>query len=235
MKILNTALFLLFPTVCGICGKISKKAICENCYKTMKEKIKANIDDYSQDKSKYFEEHAYLFFYEDMIREKILQYKFHEKSYLAEMFSEFFVKNEKISGFLKKYDIIIPVPISKKRLHQRGYNQSALIVRNISKNSNILYQNILIKYRDNLPQSTLNKEKRMQNVKNVYKLQNMPTIRKKKILLFDDIYTTGSTTNECARILKQARSRKSRSFDNCKGQISLKKLQRKGKVNGRFN
>lgn len=217
MNFLDTALFLLFPTVCGMCGKISNQAICENCYETMKEKIKANIDDYSQDKSKYFEKHAYLFFYEDIIREKILQYKFHEKSYLAEMFFEFFVKNEKISRFLKKYDIIMPVPISKKRLHQRGYNQSALIARKISKNSNILYENILIKYKNNLPQSTLNKEKRMQNVKNVYKLQNMPTIRKKKILLFDDIYTTGSTVNECAKILKQARSRNSRSFDHCKG------------------
>ena len=76
MTFLNYALSLVFPNVCGICGKISKNAICEKCYDDLKEKNNFIINDYSQDKTKYFTEHAYLFSYEGIIREKILQYKF---------------------------------------------------------------------------------------------------------------------------------------------------------------
>ncbi len=63
---------------------------------------------------------------------------------------------------------------------------------------------VLKKAKNNQPQSSLNKEQRRENVKNVYKVQNEVKIQNKEILLLDDIYTTGSTANECARMLKQA-------------------------------
>lgn len=65
---------------------------------------------------------------------------------------------------------------------------------------------VLKKAKNNQPQSSLNKEQRRENVKNVYKVQNELKIQNKKILLLDDIYTTGSTANECARVLKVAGS-----------------------------
>lgn len=214
MNFLEYALFLLFPTTCGICGKINSSSICEDCFEAIK--MNASIDSYVNNAEKYFTEHAYLFTYDGVIRQKILQYKFYDQAYLKDMFCEFLIKNEKICRILKKYDIMIPVPISKKRLQQRGYNQSELIAKKICQKSNILFQNNLIKHKNNLPQSTLNKKERIQNVKDVYQLKNKETIQNKKILIFDDIYTTGSTTNECAKVLMKQRSITGRHFNNCK-------------------
>ena len=111
-------------------------------------------------------------------------------------------KNKKICLFLKKYDIIIPVPISKKRKKERGYNQSALLAREIAKQLNIGYNDTsLIKIKNITPQSSLKKEDRIKNVQNVYSVINNEKIKNKSILLIDDIYTTGSTVNECSKKL----------------------------------
>ena len=102
------------------------------------------------------------------------------------------------------YDIISAVPIHKKRKHDRGYNQSELIAKKLAKNiPNIIYKNILKKTINNQRQSELKKEERLENVKNVYQIQNRQIIENKRIVLFDDIYTTGSTVNECSRVLKE--------------------------------
>lgn len=126
------------------------------------------------------------------------------------MFSEFFVKNEKMCGFFEKYDIIIPVPMTNKKIKERGYNQTEIIAKIISQNiTNITMQkNVLIKYKNNKVQSQLNKEQRQQNVQNVYELNNEEIIKNKNILILDDIYTTGATCNECVKTLRNAQPKK---------------------------
>ena len=101
-------------------------------------------------------------------------YKFNDKSYLYELFSKIITKNEKICGILEKYDIIIPVPIHKKRKQKRGYNQSEIITRQISKKiPSLVHENTAIqKIKHNIEQSSLSKEQRKQNVKDVYKIVN---------------------------------------------------------------
>ena len=102
------------------------------------------------------------------------------------------------------YDIIGAVPIHKKREKDRGYNQSELIAKEIAKNTpNIEYKNILKKLKNNHRQSELKMEERLKNVKNVYDVQNKEIIQNKRIILFDDVYTTGSTVNECSKVLKE--------------------------------
>ena len=114
------------------------------------------------------------------------------------------------------YDIIIPVPISKQRFKMRGYNQSLLIAKEIAKKlSTKLNAHVLIKIEDNLAQSKLDKVGRAQNVINMYKVVNKKEIYNKSILLIDDIFTTGSTLNECSKTLINARSQKNRCIDNC--------------------
>ena len=198
MNFLNNVFLFIFTPNCEICGKIAKSYICNNCLKNIKEapqivKYNSNI-------------HCYTFKYEGLIREKILQYKFFNKPYLYKMFSEFFVKNEKVCGFLKNYDIIISVPMTKRKIAQRGYNQAELIAKEIAKNvANLKFEkDILIKVKETKAQSTLNKNERLENVKNVYKVQNEQKIKEKNILLFDDIYTTGATCHECIKTLKLA-------------------------------
>ena len=121
----------------------------------------------------------------------------------------FLLKNEKFFPILKSYDTIIPVPISGKRKKQRGYNQSELIAREIAKRLGIDYDNqSLFKTKNIVEQSKLNKEERQKNIQGVYELRNQIMLKDKRILLIDDIYTTGSTVNECSRILSQAAPKK---------------------------
>ena len=123
-------------------------------------------------------------------------------------FAKLILKNEKICRIIKSYDIIIPVPIHKKRKHERGDNQSELIAKEIAKNvKEINYQNPLKKTKNNERQSELKKDERKQNVKNVYEIQKAQIIQDNRIILFDDIYTTGSTADECAKILKENNAR----------------------------
>lgn len=199
---LEQLLELVFPNVCGMCGKIDKNSLCPKCKTKLKQITKAEI---IKNSNKNFKAHAYLFKYSGIIREMILSYKFKDKSYLYKTFVEIIIKNKKICGFIEKYDIIISVPIHKKRMNKRGYNQSELIVKGIAKNLNINRErNVLYKVKNNKSQSLLTKKDRLTNTKNVYKILESSKIKDKKILLVDDIYTTGSTVNECSKMLKKA-------------------------------
>lgn len=195
---------IIFPQCCLICGKYVEDILCAKCKKELSEKINVRVENENGFNEIYFEKHCYIFKYQD-IRNLILDYKFNDKSYLYEIFSKNIIKNEKICGILKKYDIIIPVPIHKIRKNERGYNQSELIAKKIAENiENLKYENQVVKKEiHNNMQSKLDKSSRNQNVKNVYKVVNTQKIKNKRIILFDDIFTTGSTVNEISKILKQ--------------------------------
>lgn len=144
-----------------------------------------------------------------MIRKILLNYKFNDKSYLYRTIVNFLLKDEKFFQILQSYDTIIPVPISQKRRKERGYNQSELIAKEIAKKLCIEYNNrSLFKTKDIIEQSKLNKEERQKNIQNVYELRQPQILENKKILLIDDIYTTGSTVNECSKTLKKAQPKK---------------------------
>ena len=193
---------LIYPDVCAFCNKIQKESLCKKCEEKIK-KYKKDI--VIRSKNNYFEELISIFKYEGLIREKIIQYKFQDKSYIYNTFAKIILKNEKVCGLLKKYDIIIPVPIHRKRKLQRGYNQTQLIAKEIAKNIDIkLCDDVLVKSKNTIAQSKLNKNKRKQNIKNAFKVLNLEKIQGKNILLFDDIFTTGSTVNECSKTLKKA-------------------------------
>lgn len=202
-KFIEKILDLIFPPVCGICNKEINTYLCGKCEKEINKITCVGENKY---KDKYFSTHMYLFRYEGIIRSKIISYKFDDKPYLYKTFCEIFVKNKKVCGFLQNYDIIISVPMYKKKKNQRGYNQSELIAKETAKKvENIEYRNdILIKIRNTAKQSSLNKEQRKENLKNAYVVNNNEYILNKNILIFDDIYTTGSTANECAKTLIEA-------------------------------
>lgn len=190
---------ILYPKQCLICGKLEQDTICSKCYNRLK--IEAKVEKYN---NKDFNKHLYIFKYEGKMRNLIIDYKFNDKPYLNELFAKIILKNEKICRKIKKYDIIVPVPIHKRRKNERGYNQSELIARKLAKNLNLeLVNDSLIKQKNTLPQSTLSKKQREENAKQVYKIQNKPKIENKKVILLDDIYTTGATTKECSKVLRQ--------------------------------
>ena len=201
-NILEEIIKLIYPPVCAFCGKIDKNYLCENCRKNLQKLGKVHIVRY---KNKFFNEHIYMFKYEKYIREKILNYKFNDKPYYYKTFTKIFTTNKKMCDILKSYDIIIPVPIHKKRYKTRGYNQSELISKELAHMCQVkCYTDVLIKMVNNQVQSTLNKNERLENVKDVYKLIKPEKINNKNVLIFDDIYTTGSTVMSCAKELEKA-------------------------------
>ena len=189
--------------MCGICGKLDKNSLCNKCKIRLEKNALNKIENYKNNSS-FFDEHIYLFQYDGEIRDTILKYKFNEKSYIYRTFLEFIKNNEKICAQIKKYDIIMPVPISKKRFSARGYNQSSLIAKNFANMLNLEYtEKVLIKFKDNKPQSEMKQDTRKSNVKGVYKVISKEKINNKKVLIVDDIFTTGSTVDECAKVLKE--------------------------------
>lgn len=199
---INHAINLIFPNVCGICDKISKNDLCIKCEIRLKNIAKFKIDKYND---KNFKKHLYIFKYEGIIKERLIKFKFNEKAYIYKAFVNFLIKNEKVCRFFKCYDIIIPVPIHYNRKVTRGYNQSVLIAKELAKKLNIVYkEKVLFKKVNNKPQSTKSKEERKENVIGVYYIKRKEQIYNKRIILLDDIYTTGSTVNECSKILKLA-------------------------------
>lgn len=191
-----------YPPICGICGKINKNWICPKCNLIINKLLKSNIVLY---KDKYFDKLIYLFDYDGIIRKMILDYKFNDKSYLYKTLSKILIQNKKICEIIKKYDIIIPVPMHKVKKKKRGYNQVELIANelkinkvNENVNTKILIKNLITK-----AQSTLNKIERQTNAIGAYNVINNNNIIGKNVLLLDDIYTTGSTVNECSKMLKR--------------------------------
>ena len=200
MKIIDIALDYIFPPKCGICKKLGEGYICKNCYHRIVEYLYNNV---------YNKKIFYLLKYEDIIRSKMIDYKFNNQSFLHNMFSVIFIKNKNACEFLKNYDIIIPVPIHRKRKIERGYNQSELIARDLAVYFKIpICTNILIKQKNTVMQSGLGRKDRIKNVQNVYKVKHKEKIKGKNILILDDIYTTGSTIKECKKILKTGGARK---------------------------
>ena len=202
ISIFKEILNLVYPQVCGICGKLHSKSLCNKCRVKLEKEFKYQTDYYEEDLSKNFINHHYFFKYENLIRNQIIALKFQEKPYIYKTITYFLENMQKSFENLKIYDIILTVPISKKRKIERGYNQSYLVSKEISKIINVpLEKNILYKNKHTLPQSTLNKEQRCENTKGAYTVKNINIIQNKKILLIDDIYTTGNTVNECAKTL----------------------------------
>ena len=196
MKILD----LIFPPTCEFCGKVGKY-VCDNCYKKViyleLKKTKKN--------DKFF-----MYKYDEEIRKLILKYKFGDKSYLCNFFADKICDCKEAVDFISNYDMIIPVPLHKKRLQERGFNQTKEVVKLISKKlKNIKCENnVLKKCKNTIPQSMQNGNSRKSNVENVFYVNNASIIANKNVLIFDDIYTTGATANECKKALIKAGAKK---------------------------
>ena len=204
MNLIEKALEYIFVPSCGVCGKIGEGYLCKNCGKVLERYVECD-DNFANLREDIEKKKLHIFQYKEIVRKLIIQYKFNNKSYLYKTFCEFIVKNKKAFDFIKSYDIIIQVPMHNKKRALRGYNQSGLIAKELAKKMKIkIFTDVLIKTKNNKVQSSLNKEDRKNNVKDVYKLVNKEKIYNKKVLIFDDIYTTGATIEACKREILKA-------------------------------
>jgi len=104
-------------------------------------------------------------------------------------------------------DFIVPVPIHNSRRRKRGFNQALLLAQGLSALSGVPCAQLITKHKKTQSQTALNKEARAQNVKNVFTCTDKAAVKKKAVILVDDVCTTSSTLEECARALKQAGAR----------------------------
>ncbi len=112
-----------------------------------------------------------------------------------------YIKNNMAN--ISSMDFIVPVPLHKNRHQERGFNQSDLLSHEISHHFGIpTVSGLLHRVRETKPQFDLPRKERFQNVKGAFEVKSKNIVKDKKILLFDDIYTTGSTIYECTRALR---------------------------------
>lgn len=199
---------LIFPPICLVCRDKLKDAalhnsrvICDICFK----KIERNLEPYSIKSRSYFTKAESPYLYEGVMRECVHLLKYRSKLQIMDVFKELLAQMTADMNSRIIADIIIPVPLHKTRLRQRGFNQAELLACLIEQNNTYKIQTrILKRVKPTAPQSDLSPSERISNVKGAFVVSCADIIRDKDILLVDDVFTTGATTNECARVLMEA-------------------------------
>lgn len=130
--------------------------------------------------------------------------KYNHAKYLAEPLAYFLF--EKLKNLNWEIDLISFVPIHAKKLKQRGYNQAELLAKELSKLTNIECKNLFEKIKETPTQTKLTRQQRKKNIENSFKLTNKD-VADKNILIVDDVFTTGATANELAKLLKNAKAK----------------------------
>ena len=174
---------------------------CPRCGKPIEQKIKACYE--CRGFENFFTHNHALFTYEGMIRDAIRRFKYNRSPQHSKYFAE--VLTNKFYDEIIQHDFLIGVPMYKAKIKGRGFNQADLLAKEISLLTSVpTLHNILLRTKNTKPQNALNRADRLGNLTNAFSLASNKIIEGKAILLVDDIYTTGSTINECARVLRIA-------------------------------
>ena len=148
--------------------------------------------------------------YKGIIKNAIPLFKYHSKLSMAKVFERLLFETFLHQYARSKIDLIMPVPLHKKKLRERGFNQAYLLIRNFVKRYQYSFDQApsweidtisLARIKRTQPQTGFDIEKRKANLKNAFKVVNPKIIYDKHILLIDDVFTTGATCNEAARVL----------------------------------
>jgi ComF family protein len=204
VKIKDFILDLLYPKFCFNCGR-EGNYLCLDCQATLE--ISSIHTEYRTQELKdlYFA----LPYQKSLIKNLIQKFKYQPfikelARNLTSLIITHFQLIEKSPTDFSNF-ILIPIPLEKKKLKWRGFNQAEELAKEISSFLKIpLLSNCLIKAKETLPQVELSDEEREENIKGAFNYQHPELVKGRKILLVDDVYTTGSTMEECARVLKEA-------------------------------
>lgn len=203
MGLFTGILDLFFPPRCVFCRKFlakGEKDVCSACLKELpycKGAAKRTTGD-------FFSVCVSPFYYKDEVRDSILRFKFRGASQYASAYGRFLADciRQELGG---KYDLITWVPLNEIRLAERTYDQAALLAMAAALELEDVAVETLKKTQNVQAQSGISeREKRKANVSGVYEVLDAELISGKRILLIDDIVTTGSTLSECSRVLLTA-------------------------------
>jgi len=206
---------LLFPKKCVGCGK-SGKYFCDQCIKNIaaSKPVCPYCKYYSfasRTHSRCVKKYGLdglitVFYYRDVVREGIKLLKYNFITDLADEFVGLAINRIDKSALQLKNPVIIPIPLHKKRENWRGFNQSEALTRILSDELNWeMNTNILRRVRNTEQQARLNKKDRLRNLCGVYAVNNqiLDKFSDRNLVLFDDVWTTGTTIKEACKILKK--------------------------------
>ncbi len=202
IKVFDYILSLIYPPKCVFCGTvIDKSDICEECEKS----LPFTKGDSIYQKFPFVDKCISPLYYKDYVRRAVLRFKFAGCSCYSRRLGGIMSECAENNLDCGSIDMISCIPLSRKRMHDRGYNQAELLAKEISKKVGVEYLPTLKKIRHNTAQSTIKDSKqRAANVIGAYRVVDAEKVKGKYILLVDDVVTTGSTVSECARILKKS-------------------------------
>lgn len=185
----DTLLSIEEDTACPVCGRpLGARLLCGECL---------------QERQVFAAGH-YGYSYEEKLRAGMHAFKFDGRKDVGRHLVN--LLKQRIIAFADTFDCIVPMPVTEQRLKSRGFNQSFIIAEEISKMANkAVYHSVLRKIRETLDQYSLSRNERKKNVKGAFAVTDGRTIRGKRVLLVDDLFTTGYTAKEACRALNTAR------------------------------
>jgi len=205
----------VFPPHCLGCG-IEGEIICPECYATIK-RVPANVCPYcnayvstsghcpscSNRKPPYKQFRAFAF-YGGVIRETVHHLKYQNDVGVARVLASYLLKVIQAENW--EFDLVVPVPLSKQKLEQRGYNQAERLAEPVAEAlKKPLSNEALVRIKENASQVDLDVQSRRDNVRGVFEA-NPALVKGKKILLIDDVFTTGATLESASQALRDAKS-----------------------------
>jgi len=202
MRLIDWILDLIFPPKCVFCAAIlesSAEKICPDCEKNLLRWRNERVQ-----KAEFLPQIAAALHYEEHVRESVHRYKFAGRSYYAPLYGTLMAMaaGEQLT---ENFDTLSYVPLSKKRLRKRGYDQARLLAEELGGYLGMKAEPLLVKLRDVPAQSTLKTAaERRANISGCFGLADGVTVEGKRVLLVDDILTTGATAGECGRVLLTA-------------------------------
>lgn len=174
--------------VCPKCGKtVGKEGLCSDCTLAFR----------------YFDRGISCVQYGRLEKEIIHRFKYHDGGYMGKKLARLMAERLEAEDF--DVDFIAPIPMFLAKEQIRGYNQAAVLAKELSEYMQETYlKDMLIRTKDTIPMSELSAEERAINIKNAFTISKKyyKIVQDKTILLVDDVFTTGNTVNECSRILK---------------------------------
>jgi ComF family protein len=218
----NGLLDLLYPPKCLVCGEIGAEEVCQNCRESFRaltppicdrcgEMISAATADIlcpacATGTSYHFTRARAAGIYDGLLRQAILNLKYGEKRRLAAPLGAYLAEFLTTEPFaLETFDLLVPVPLHAARLRSRGFNQAALVALEVGKSLNLpVSENALRRTRRTKAQMRLTAAERARNIQGAFEVPNPSLVEGKSILLLDDVLTTLSTAEECARVLMNA-------------------------------
>ncbi len=222
MKLIEKCLNLLYPTTCCFCGKVCTTNICRECEgkityikepicKKCGKPIRYEEQEYCGDCKErlfYYEQGKSLWVHTGRVRWSIYQFKYHNRRIFGKFYAEelfrIYGKWIKSNGI----DVIIPVPLHWRRRRKRGYNQAEIVARHLGKLVKLpVNSRAVVRCYNTKPQKELNHKERKKNLEKAFRVTKHWK-GEKKILLIDDIYTTGNTIDGVAEVLKEKGAQK---------------------------